>query len=1343
MKRKKRVGKYTAAWMVTFAMLLVALPETFLFTKATAGQEDSFVSDVFTYDTLPASVAVKNTRETCSGKEWTGTDHNLDITSVNTMPDSSNLIPYADMESACIGARDYAREGSAYYQCLTGEGQNWDLTVLDSPAEADALGSFESVTYTENKNDGWKSVTLPASWTSYGFDHSIYTNSSMPFEEDVDFPLAPTKKNPVGLYRKTFTIKDSMLQDNGKVYITLGGVESAYYLYVNGIEVGYSEDSYDPHTFDITDLLNEKGQSNLLAVKVFKFCDGSWLEDQDMIYDGGIFRDVYLTSTPTVHIQDYNLTTTLNEDYTAASVDVTLNTVNDSTVSADHMAAQICLYDDQGNVCASANTDINAITSNASQNTKLNFEVAEPELWDSENPNLYTAVISLYDKQKGIHYESVSQNVGFRQLTFTSTQVTTDGKYNNNTDHYETVKLNGKRLLIKGVNRHDTDPETGKYVSKEIYETDIQLMKQNNINAIRTSHYPNDDYLYYLCDKYGMYVMCESNNESHAIYGQEDLLSQLETAAMTRQSASYERFKNTTCNLFWSIGNESSQGWSERDGDFANGMFAHLVQYFKDRDDTRMVHYEGMSGGRKGSTAIDMVSHMYYSPDSITGYATDSSHMPFILCEYDHAMGNAVGNLKEYWDIIRTYDNMMGGFIWDWVDQSRKVAIGEGDWNYYGTKDAHTSGLYDLDGYFLGYGGDWGDAGYDENFCQNGLISADRDPQPELKEVKYQYQDFWFTSTEEKLNGPEVHVKNEGVSEKLSDYDVTWELVEDGKVIDQGTITEEVLPQEEKDITVPYSLPATVTDGADYYLNISVKTKEDSFICDTGYEVAYAQFAVDAETAQVSRTISGSNVKVVKQSHYYIVSGDDFHFRVNLETGLMESYYYQDSLLMKQGPAPNIARAKLDNDTMNYVDILSYLTLVSEPEVSQNSDGCYMITTKWNSSYKLDSKTNIPGTIVMKYLIEDDGAVTINMEQDFTATKGKKFAKVGTTLSIAKGNEKVTWYGNGDGESYNDRQSYTKVGQYSSTVNDMYYPFAMPQDCGNLTGVKWMSITSEETGNGMLICGNEDVNASALHFTAGQLDKANHVHELTPCSKTFVTVDTAVSGTGNNSCGFETLEQYQVSNQVYHYSYTLLPIAADVNAMEISKKYRGQNYDLSEVAFTRTQVESIPGEPAADPVDEDDAILNPVQDEEKPDNPGNGGSDGTGSHVNAGTGSTGNAGTTIAGPDKKVTKTPKTVVKKVTGLRVKSRKKGFKLSWKAQKNVTYRIAYSTNKKKLAKLKNGKIKAVSGTKVIAAKNAKKVIKKLKKSKKYYIKVCAVSKDRKTIGKWSKVVGKKTK
>lgn len=1306
-KRKRHIVRQIVVWTLLVALVSALLPESRIYSNAVTGSENPFSSSAFSYKALPELETVKTVRESCTGEEWKGTNQNLDITSVNTMPDSSNLIPYADMETAYVGAKDYAREGSAYYQLLTGEGQDWSLTVLDSPAKADALGSFECADYMEKEEDGWKSVELPASWTSYGFDHSIYTNSTMPFEEEVAFPLAPGEKNPVGLYRKTFTLQDSMLQEHGKVYITLGGVESAYYLYINGVEAGYSEDSYDPHTFDITDLLNEKGKPNVLALKVYKFCDGTWLEDQDMIYDGGIFRDVYLTSTPAVHIQDYTLTTEANEDYSEASVHVAMKVANDSVSSVENMAAQVVLYDAEGKICASGDGVLPAISSKGTENTDITLKLAQPQLWDSEHPNLYTAVISLYDKQTETHFESVSQNVGFRWLTFTPTQVTDDGKYNNATDQYETVKLNGKRLLIKGVNRHDTDPETGKYVSREVCEADIRLMKQNNINAVRTAHYPNDDYFYYLCDKYGMYVMCESNNESHALYsGDENTLARLETAAMTRQSASYERFKNTTCNLFWSIGNESSQGWAERDGDYAGGMFAHLVQYFKDRDSSRMVHYEGMSGGDKGSTAIDMVSHMYYDPPAVERYGKGSSHMPFLLCEYDHAMGNAVGNLKEYWDLIRSYDNLMGGFIWDWVDQSRKVAIKEGDWNYYGTEGAKASGLNDLDGYYLGYGGDWGDRGSDKNFCMNGLVSADRDPQPELKEVKYQYQNFWFTSTEEKLTGQEIQVKNEALSDQLSAYDVTWELLEDGKGIGNGVITDEVLPGEGKTITVPYSLPAVLKDGADYYLNISVRTKEDSFVCKAGYEVAYAQFEIDAETASVPRAMNGSGVTVTKQDSYYHVAGKDFHFEINLETGFLESYYYKEKLLLKQGPVPNISRAKLDNDKTKYVDIVPTLTLVSQPEVWKNEDGCYVITSKWNSSYRWEDSTKNPPSIIMYYLVEDDGAVTINTEIDFTTARLNKFTKVGTTMTLDQGMESVSWYGNGDGESYNDRQSYTRVGKYESSVNDMFYPFAKPQDCGNLTGVKWIRISNQESNQGVLICGNEDVNASALHFTAEQLSAAKHVNELTPQKETYVTVDAAVSGTGNASCGYETLKQYQIPNQVYNYSYTILPIVSETDPMEVSKKYRGQSYDFEKGSANPP----VTNPPAEDPPS---ATLSPNP--SPSDQPSNGGKQ----------------------------KAEPTVVKKVTGIKIIAQKKALKLSWKPQKNVRYYIAYSTSKKKLAKLKQGKIKAISGTKVISTAKAGKTIRKLKKSKKYYLKVCAVSKDKKTFGKWSKVISKKTK
>lgn len=1273
---KKGLLKSSLVYSLSLATILSMCPQ-FGTVKMAAAEENSLASSVeLTYGSLPNYQSVPLQRQVCSGEEWTGKNGALDITAVNTLPDSSNLIPYDTVENAFIGARDYKKEGSAYYQSLVGEKENWDLTVVGSPAEAQTLGEFYNVDYTKNDKDGWQSVELPASWTKFGFDFSIYTNSNMPFRESVDFPLAPENKNPVGLYRKTFSVDKDMLQGNGKVYITFAGVESAYYLYVNGKEVGYAEDSYDPHSFDITDLLNPEGEENTLAVKVLKFNDGTWLEDQDMIYDGGIFRDVYLTSRPMVHIWDYDLDTKLSNDYTKATVDISVRTKNDSTAGVKDMAAQVLLFDESQKIVATANQDLAEIASNQENKTNLSFEVTNPKLWDSESPNLYTAVISLYDKSTGLHYESVSQNIGFRQLTFTSTKVSDDGKYTNITDSYETVKLNGKRLLIKGVNRHDTDIENGKYVSKKIYEKDIQLMKQNNINAIRTSHYPNDDYLYYLCDKYGMYVMCESNVECHAIYdkSKEDLIAQLEPMALTRESANYERFKNTTCNLFWSIGNECSQGWEKLSGDFANGMFAHLVQFFKERDDSRMVHYEGMSGyGDKGATAIDMNSHMYYDPASVEGYGKTTHKMPFILCEYDHAMGNAVGSMKEYWDVIRKYDNLMGGFIWDWVDQSRKVELPEDGWNYYGDKNAKTSGLYDLDGYYLGYGGDWGSSG-DGNFCMNGLLSADRDPQPEINEVKYQYQDFWFTISGDKLKDQNITVKNEALTRKLSDYDVTWTLLEDGSKISSGTINEEVLPQQQKKIAVNYKLPANCKQGAEYFLNISVKTKKESFGIAAGYEVAHGQFAIAANSVKNNRAISGKNVKVQEDTKQFTVSGSDFSFNVNKETGFIESYKYKNKLILKEGPKPNVDRGKLDNDRLKNADILADCTMISAPTLSKDASGAPVIRVKWECSYKM---MNTPGTIEMSYLIEDNGAVTVGMIFDMTPTVSKKFNKVGTIMTMGEGFEDITWFGNGDGESYSDRSSFARVGKYRATVSDMFYPFAKPQDCGNLTEVRWMNVMDSSAKVGMLFGGKEKINAGALHFTPKQLTDAKHVYQLTESKDTYVTIDAAVSGTGNASCGFDVLDPYNAKNVLYEYEYTMLPVTDTNNLMEKAKTYQGTKYVYPSSTDNKPQV------------------------------------------------------------------TPAASVAKVTGVKVSAGKKNLKVSWKSQKNVVYYVAYSTSKSKLAKIKNGKIKGLSGTKVIKVTTTKKTIKKLKKKKKYFVKVCAVSTDKKKIGNWSSVVSKKTK
>ena len=618
-------------------------------------------------------------------KEWTGETYTdvdgnqvkaADVYGINTEQASTfatTNVVYDSVEKAIKGAKDYDKAASKYVQFLTGKDQaDWSLVVLQNQAlaQGDAYKDFYKTDYKATTNDWKTNLQLPCSWTRQGFDFSIYTNVTMPwqskYDSNVSAPNAPANYNPVGLYRKTFKVTDDMKAANGRVYLSFQGVESSYYVYVNGKEVGYSEDSYSPHSFDITNYLTTDGSDNLLAVEVHKFCDGTWMEDQDMYYDGGIFRDVYLYSAPLVHIQDYKVETDLDENYENAEMDLNVTVSNASTAAAEGYKVDVRLYDQDGNVFVNDMTmDLDTVPaadgdtdgSVSAAGSKL---VLSPELWSAETPNLYTMVLSLYDSK------TVSQQLGFREIEFTKSEVDTNGNRTTTDSEYKPITINGKQLLLKGTNRHDTDPEYGKYVPHETQEEDIKLMKQYNLNALRTSHYSNDEYLYYLCDKYGIYVMGETNLESHALMNQGEKQVNFKNLAMDRTVTAFNRLKNRTSIVMWSTGNENYYSSS---ASYANGMFYDLIWYFKNNDSTRPIHSESSDG----NNGTDMRSNMYPSVDTL--YSRAAANMPYVLCEYDHAMGNAVGNLKEYWDAIRSSDNMLGGFIWDWVDQSRMLSL--------------------------------------------------------------------------------------------------------------------------------------------------------------------------------------------------------------------------------------------------------------------------------------------------------------------------------------------------------------------------------------------------------------------------------------------------------------------------------------------------------------------------------------------------------------------------------------------------------------------------------------------------------------------------------------------
>lgn len=1389
-----------AGQAVSAAPAAEAASESALQTQADSkSNTNASYTDPWTKTAVPNQAAkvtsdvdkTKFTHKEWTGETYTDVDGNqvkaADVYGINTEPASTfatTNVVYDSVDKAIKGAKDYDKAASKYVQFLTGKDQaDWSLVVLQNQAlaQGDAYKDFYKTDYKATTNDWKTNLQLPCSWTRQGFDFSIYTNVTMPwqskYDSNVSAPNAPANYNPVGLYRKTFKVTDDMKAANGRVYLSFQGVESSYYVYVNGKEVGYSEDSYSPHSFDITDYLTTDGSDNLLAVEVHKFCDGTWMEDQDMFYDGGIFRDVYLYSAPLVHIQDYKVETDLDENYENATMKLNVTVANASKAAAEGYKVDVRLYDQDGKMFVNDMTmDLDTVPAadgdtDGSVSTAGSKLVLSPELWSAETPNLYTMVLSLYDSKTDTYMGSVSQQLGFREIEFTKSKVDTNGNRTTTDSEYKPITINGKQLLLKGTNRHDTDPEYGKYVPHETQEEDIKLMKQYNLNALRTSHYSNDEYLYYLCDKYGIYVMGETNLESHALMNQGEKQVNFKNLAMDRTVTAFNRLKNRTAIVMWSTGNENYYSSS---ASYANGMFYDLIWYFKNNDSTRPIHSESSDG----NNGTDMRSNMYPSVDTL--YSRAAANMPYVLCEYDHAMGNAVGNLKEYWDAIRSSDNMLGGFIWDWVDQSRilsldnlpqsyvvtekkdgvvgsasissvdenpdsgaltgksangyalfesdkynealsgsgksftvevickpasdgadKVLIAKGDhqfalktnsskqleffayynnnWNsvtakkpdnwvgnwhqvvatydkgaikiycdgelvgsgngnttiasssvalgvgcsadngrtfdgeismsrvysralsleeikaqnsttpaiteksddvllwadfsgltvdesskpydYYAEKDAHAN-LYsdEIKGSFYGYGGDSGESPNDNSFCVNGLVSPDRDVQPELYEVKYQYQSVWFTADDSRLLGETIDVYNENNFLNLNDFDVKWTLTEDGKEIGSGKLSAEdtnIAGRESGSIKVPYraSMPEEKKAGAEYYLNLSVQLKEDTEWAKAGHEVAYEQFQIPAEVTKVEPTIN-TNVTVDDSAEDVIkVSGTDFSFEVEKATGTLKNYVYKGETLLTSGPVPNYWRGILNNDNGNYdgnwKNVNKNVT-ASDIAVGTNDAGQKTIRVTLASA----SQANLKQTMV--YTVDGSGAVTVDATVDATGTSLGRYIRIGTVMELPEGYENVEWYGNGPVEAMWDREDFATVGRYSNTVSGMFYPYLDTQDTGTVTGVKWISVTNPSAKSAMAIAATDTVEASALHFTVDDLDQAQHPYELTKLNSTILTVNYRSQGTGNKSCGQDTLSAYLLpNNKAYTYEYTMVPYTTnDSDPMDVTRAYR-------------------------------------------------------------------------------------------------------------------------------------------------------------------------------------------
>lgn len=1101
------------------------------------------------------------TKPLFSMNEWTGkrskdangkTVQQTDIFSVNEVAHhSTETLVYQSVEDAVESAKNYDYQRSKYYQLLTGVGKPWNLAVyenISTAKRAGVYGKFQSPEYDmskapvyEGKNvvgtystayyGGFKEVILPASWQAQGFDFPIYSNFTYPWNTfkngSVALPQAPQNTNPVGFYRTTFTVDKEWLDSNRSVYINFGGVESCYYVWVNGYEVGYSESSYDSSEFDLTPYLNKDGSENLLAVMVIRWCDGSYFENQDFMRLGGIFRDVYLYSTPAVQIFDYSVVTDLDKTYTDADLEVKVELLNKTTkaLADGKYSIDVKLFDADGKNLFEKNPLTAAlgreVESGAKASITLSRKVEKPHLWSDEDPYLYTLVLTLYDAD-GNYYGSTAQQLGFREIEFTKTTGASA-----NTSVYKDVLLNGKKILLKGVNRHDNQGSTGKYVSHETYQKDVEIMKQLNINAVRTSHYPNDKYLYYLCDKYGIFVLAEANVEDHYNVGGDNTEKYFRKSVQDRVLDLVEREKNRTSVIIWSLGNELSQ----------SRVYPDTIKKMKQIDSTRLVHLEsyGTGGG------VDLGSGMYWSIDAMENMGKAGNKMPWIQCEYAHAMGNSVGNLYEYWEVIRSYDNLLGAFIWDFVDQTLYTEIPRGSADLLGT------------GKFWAYGGAWGDAINSGDFCQNGIISNDRTIQPEGYEVKYVYQNIWFTSDITQIGAGKVSVYNEFKFTDLSAYDFFYELRQNGVTVDSGKLTVSGKPGETVEITVPYQMPAVIGADDEFSLVLLAKEKADTKWAKAGYVVASEVFDLPVEVAHTAADRGAMPSAVLTETDTdWTVKGSDFEAVFNKAKGALTSYTYKGETILSTALLPTYRRAQLSNDKSNFWDNVSVGT-VQSMTVNSSADGKSVVV---SAVLKLN---NAGGSLqTMEYTVYGSGEITVKatLHPDYAT----EMARYGLTLTLPASYEQASWYGYGEYDSYVDRNRSCLPGIYSSTVTKNLTLFGKPQDGGNMTRVRWYALTSDSSNAGLMAV-SESMEAQAIHYSAAELKAAKYTHQLraTP-AYTYLTLSYMSRGTGGASCGPDTLTEYRIPvGQELTFTVTLVPFdkGADSNALtEQSKLWR-------------------------------------------------------------------------------------------------------------------------------------------------------------------------------------------
>jgi beta-galactosidase len=989
---------------------------------------------------------------------------------------------------------------SPWYRSLNGAWKfHGSLRPADRPTE------FYRPDYDDSS---WRAIPVPSNWQLHGFDIPIYSNIIYPWPQDSKAaPNVPKDYNPVGSYRRTFVMPEGW---NGRtVYLHFAGVDSAFYAWVNGVKIGYSEDSRTPAEFDITKHL--KPGMNTIAVEVYRFGDGAFLEDQDMWRLSGIYRDVFLWSVAARHIRDFEVRTEFDSEYKNAEM-----IVKPEVHTPSKCAVAVELLDAMGN-------SVGKTEKACAEDLVLSVKVPDAKKWSAESPYLYKMLLTLKDSS-GAAIEIIPQNVGFRKVEIMG------GKF----------LVNGKPVLIKGVNRHEHSEINGKTVDQATMIKDIELMKQFNVNAVRTSHYPNQPDWYDLCDRYGLYVMDEANIEAHH-YGNDAnnwVMNSPEWSAafMDRVQRMVERDKNHPSVVFWSMGNET--------GDGLNAKLTY--EWTRKRDPSRPFHYEGSAA--RGGPNSDINSFMYPTPERIKQSAASHPDMPLILCEYSHAMGNSNGGLKEYWDIFYSGTNAQGAFVWDWVDQGIRVPVP-------GEYAANTSNQY-----FYAYGGWWEDktgVRNDNNFNNNGLVSANRNPHPGLWAIKYVYRYLHGSAVD--LAAGKIKIRNWWYFTNAQDVaEGTWTVKADGTAIFAGNLPAlDIPPGEEKEFTIP--LPKIeARPGVEYWLNLSFKLKSDTLWAKKGYEISWEQFklplSVPAREADFAHT---PPLKIVEDSNGADIKGASFSMHLDKKEGLITSYVFKGTKLLERGPRPDFWRASTDNDTGAWKSMRANAEKNSALNIRlwRNAGSLWSVNSVRISGVdehtaRIEVQAGLPeigASVLMNYTVYGSGDVIVEATYRPGGEKRAMMPRFGSELVAAPGLENITWYGRGPIETYIDRQ-FERVGIYKSTVSKQWVDYSRPQENGNKTDVRWVALTNVQ-GVGLLAVGSPALEIAARHFTKDDMERAGYTFQMQPHPEIYLNLDwkqMGVGGIDSWSANALPMQQYRIaSDQAYTYRYRMTPVEGD------------------------------------------------------------------------------------------------------------------------------------------------------------------------------------------------------